>query len=70
MSERRGNITSLTHAQHRLYLFLVALLPDVREKRRFFLTSERRGDIISLTHAQYLLYLFLVPLLPDVREKG
>ena len=60
MSEKRGDITSRMHAQHRLYLFLVLLLPDVREG----------GDITSLTHGQHLPYLFLVALLPDVREKG
>jgi hypothetical protein len=38
MSKRRGDITSLTHAQHRLYLFLVALLPDVREKGSHHIT--------------------------------
>jgi hypothetical protein len=42
------------------YLFLEAILPDVRE----------RGDNTSLTHAQHLLYLFLIALLADVREKG
>ncbi len=60
MSERRGDITSLKRAQHRLYLFL----------ERFSFMSERRGNITSLTHAQHLLYLFLVALLPDVGEKG
>ncbi len=38
MSERRGDITSLTHAQHPLYLFLVARLPDVRETGWHYLT--------------------------------